>query len=65
MTKATKAQKAWIDGSILQPKPQPRRQSWWLDCPDRKTFSAAAKANQNGIKAGRFGSATLYEKDIR
>lgn len=41
----------------LTPRPinTPRQQSWWLNCPDRQTFSAAARANQPAIRSGRFG----------
>lgn len=32
-----------------------RKQSWWLGCPDRATFRAAAAANFPAMKLSRFG----------
>ena len=32
-----------------------RSESWWLNCPDRQTFSDAARANFGAIRSSRFG----------
>ena len=61
MARPTKAQKAWVDGSITNIPVQPRKESWWIAV-KREDWNATVRENERGMELGRFGHRTASDK---